>query len=66
MASRQFLAELLHRTYTHKKGSMLLFDEKLIVFPEDSFAAKEDVIRCLTHLENSRVLDADRYEQAVL
>jgi PTS family fructose porter, IIA component len=34
---------------------MLLFDEKLIVFPEDSFAAKEDVIRCLTHLENSRV-----------
>ncbi len=45
---------------------MLLFDEKLIVFPEDSFAAKEDVIRCLTHLENSRVLDADRYEQAVL
>ena len=45
---------------------MILFDEKLIVFPEDSFAAKEDVIRCLTHLENSRIVDADRYEQAVL
>jgi PTS family fructose porter, IIA component len=43
-----------------------VFDEKQIVFLEESFTAKEDVIRCLTHLENSRIVDADRYEQAVL
>ena len=43
-----------------------MFDEKQIVFLEESFTAKEDVIRRLTHLENSRIVDADRYEQAVL
>lgn len=43
-----------------------MFNEKQIVFLEETFPTKQDVIHHLTHLANERILDADRYEQAVL
>lgn len=42
-----------------------MFDEKRIVLLAQPLATKEEVIRCLTHMENDCVLDADLYEQAV-
>ncbi len=43
-----------------------MFNEKQIVFLEETFPTEQDVIHHLTHLANERILDADRYEQAVL
>lgn len=43
-----------------------MFNEKIVVFLEEPFATKRDVIQRLTHLENPCVVDADRYAQAVL
>ena len=43
-----------------------MFEKELIIMPDRKFGSKEEVIRYLTHLDNSRVLDADAYEKAVL
>ncbi|MBF1688488.1 MAG: PTS sugar transporter subunit IIA [Selenomonas sp.] len=43
-----------------------MFHENQIVFLEDSFSSKNEVIHHLTHRENSAVRDADQYERDVL
>ena len=43
-----------------------MFHENQIVFLEDSFSSKNEVIHHLTHRENSAVRDADQYESDVL
>lgn len=43
-----------------------MFHEKQIVFLEEPFSTKQEVIHHLTHLPNDCVLNADQYEQAVL
>lgn len=43
-----------------------MFHENQIVFLEDSFSSKNEVIHHITHRENSAVRDADQYERDVL
>ena len=42
-----------------------MFEKDLIVLPEESFESKAEVIHYLTHLHNTKVNDADRYEKDV-
>ena len=43
-----------------------MFEKKLIVLAQERFENKEEVIRYLTHIENEKVSDQDRYEKDVL
>lgn len=43
-----------------------MFHENQIVFLEDTFSSKDEVIHHLTHRENSAVRDANQYESDVL
>lgn len=42
-----------------------MFEKNLIVMPEQVFQSKEEVLDYLTHLDNSRVADADGYARDV-
>ena len=42
-----------------------MFEQNLIVMPEQVFQSKDEVLEYLTHLENSRVADADGYAKDV-
>lgn len=49
-----------------QKGGISMFHENQIVFLEDTFSSKDEVIHHLTHRENSAVRDANQYESDVL